>query len=44
MEDQDKTYMWLAIITFVAVASAIAIALVELNDLRTEITGMSNPF
>jgi hypothetical protein len=44
MEEQDKTYMWLAIITFVGLALAIAFALIEQNELKTEVPGLSSSF
>ncbi len=39
MENQDKTYMWLVIIAFVALCIATGFALAELNDLKGENTG-----
>jgi len=37
MENQDKTYMWLVIIAFVALCIATGFALAELNDLNGDV-------
>jgi hypothetical protein len=42
--DDEKTYMWLAIIAFVGLALAIAFALIERNDLMTEIPSLSSSY
>mgnify|MGYP000279363885 FL=1 len=39
MDPQDKTYMWLAIIAFVALCIATGFALIELNEFKGENTG-----
>src|SRR5262245_41291626 len=45
MEENDKTYMWLAIITFVAMAGLIAFSLIELAEVRPDVPwSATNPF
>ncbi len=45
MEENDKTYMWLVIITFFGLAIAIAFSLMELSELQaTDLFTSSNPF
>jgi len=39
MENQDKTYMWLMIIAFVALCVATGFALAELNEFKGESAG-----
>ncbi len=42
--DNDKTYMWLVLITFVAFALAGIIAFVDLSELQKPLTEMKDPF
>jgi len=45
MEENDKTYMWLVIITFVGLALATAFSLMELSELQApDLFTSSNPF
>lgn len=41
MDPQDKTYMWLSIIAFIALCVATGFALAELNEFKGENSGQS---
>lgn len=45
MDNQDKTYMWLMIVAFIAMCIATGFALAELNEFKGENAGQTqNPF
>lgn len=39
MDQQDKTWLWLVVTSFLAVALATVFAFLELNELREQVTG-----
>lgn len=45
MENTDKVYLWLVIITFLALGIGIGLQIVEWNEFKEQITDLkSNPF
>ena len=44
MDETDKTYMWLVLITFFALVLAGVISFVELSDLKEPLRVTSDPY
>lgn len=39
MDQQDKTWLWLVVTSFLAITLALVFAVVELNELREQVAG-----
>ena len=44
MEETDKTYLWLVLITFIGLALAMVFTGMELSELKENIPGAADPF